>query len=43
MATPSKLILYGCLICPYVQRVRTALEFLKVPYDYEEVDLITKQ
>jgi glutathione S-transferase len=43
MASPAKLTLYGALLCPYVQRARTALEYLKVPYDYEEVDLATKQ
>ena len=33
--------LYGCLICPYVQRVRTTLEYLNLDYAYVEKDLLT--
>ncbi|EAS07464.1 glutathione S-transferase, amine-terminal domain protein (macronuclear) [Tetrahymena thermophila SB210] len=35
----SQLTLYGFLLCPYVQRVRFALENIGVKYDYKEVDL----
>lgn len=31
---------YCFVTCPYAIRVRTALEYLKVPYDYNEVDLL---
>ncbi|EAS07465.3 glutathione S-transferase, amine-terminal domain protein (macronuclear) [Tetrahymena thermophila SB210] len=35
----SQLTLYGFLLCPYVQRVRFALEKIGVKYDYKEIDL----
>jgi len=41
--TTAKLTLYGSLLCQYAQRVRAALEHLHVPFDYEEVDLLTSQ
>ncbi len=35
----GEIVLYGCLVCPYVQRVRFALEEMQIPYRYEEIDL----
>lgn len=35
----GKLTLYGYIMCPFVHRVRFALESLKISYDYYEVDL----
>ncbi|EAS07466.1 glutathione S-transferase, amine-terminal domain protein (macronuclear) [Tetrahymena thermophila SB210] len=35
--------LYGNILCPYVQRVRFALEALKLQYDYVEIDLLAKK
>ncbi|KRX06327.1 Thioredoxin-like fold [Pseudocohnilembus persalinus] len=34
---------YSFLTCPYAIRTRIALEELKIPYIYEEIDLLTNQ
>lgn len=34
-------ILYGCIVCPFTNKVRFALELLKVDYQYEEIDILT--
>jgi glutathione S-transferase len=39
----SPITLYGCLICPYVQRARIALDELNVEANYEEVDLLRSE
>lgn len=39
----SNLKLYGALICPYVQRVRFLLEEAKIPYEYQEINLLAKE
>ena len=41
MNTTTSLKLYGSLICPYVQRVRSVLLYLNLPFEYQEVDLFT--
>ncbi|KAL4474971.1 hypothetical protein ABPG74_001667 [Tetrahymena malaccensis] len=33
-------ILYGCIVCPYTNKVRFALEMLKIDYKYEEIDIL---
>ncbi|KAL4464057.1 hypothetical protein ABPG74_005994 [Tetrahymena malaccensis] len=35
--------LYGNIFCPFVQRVRFALESLKLQYDYIEIDLLAQK
>ncbi|KAL4510664.1 hypothetical protein ABPG72_004818 [Tetrahymena utriculariae] len=35
--------LYGNTLCPYVQRVRFALEALKLQYEYIEIDLLAQK
>lgn len=37
------LTLYGFILCPYVQRVRMALESLNIAFDYIEVDLLVNE
>jgi len=39
----SSLTLYGFVSCPYVIRVRMALEELNVPFSYHEIDLLRDQ
>ncbi|EAR86567.1 glutathione S-transferase, amine-terminal domain protein (macronuclear) [Tetrahymena thermophila SB210] len=37
----KKPILYGCIVCPYTNKVRFALEMLKIDYKYQEIDILT--
>lgn len=37
----TKPILFGCIICPFSNKVRIALELLEVDYIYEEIDILT--
>lgn len=37
----AKPILFGCIVCPFTNKVRFALELLNVDYTYEEIDILT--
>ncbi|KAL4438831.1 hypothetical protein ABPG74_016551 [Tetrahymena malaccensis] len=42
-ATNEPVRFYCFVTCPYAIRVRTALELLQVPYEYNEIDLLVNQ